>query len=189
MTSFSLRNKTEAQDEDRFCENEGFVLDKKKRKTETNDTNPEHVSRHMWPSDYSASYHCSLAYVIALETWYRPVPDKLANNCSSLILSIFTISEQNCTGPLFVYCGSFSGLIEKLPDGTALILCQCETHFTVWCTQPSSLHQIQRPHFCQRGCLCCTGNHTLQTNSDVYIVGTFQQWMLVERCMFPFSTS
>ena len=47
MTSFSLRNKKEAQDEDRFCENEGFILDKKKRKTETNDTNPEHVSRHM----------------------------------------------------------------------------------------------------------------------------------------------
>ena len=41
MTSFSLQNKTEAQDEDRFCENEGFILDKKKkRKTETNDTNP-----------------------------------------------------------------------------------------------------------------------------------------------------
>ena len=57
-----------------------------------------------------------------LDTWYRPVPDKLANNYSSLILSIFTISEQNCTGPLFVYCGSFSGLIEKLPDGTALII-------------------------------------------------------------------
>ena len=33
-----------------------------------------------------------------------------------IILSIFTISEQNCTGPQFVYCGSFSGLIEKLPD-------------------------------------------------------------------------
>ena len=42
MMSFPLQNKMDVQEVNGFFENEGFILDKKKRKRETNDTNPEH---------------------------------------------------------------------------------------------------------------------------------------------------
>ena len=37
-----MQNKMDVQEVDGFCENKGFILDKKKRKRKTNDTNPGH---------------------------------------------------------------------------------------------------------------------------------------------------
>ena len=42
MSSFSLQNKMDVQEEGRFFENEGFITDKNKMKRKTSDINPEH---------------------------------------------------------------------------------------------------------------------------------------------------
>ena len=71
MTSFPSQDKIDAKDVDGFCENEGFIIDKK-RKGETNDTNQEHLhvtialSRILSLSHFSASYHRTLVWAIAL---------------------------------------------------------------------------------------------------------------------------